>query len=183
MASDMLDVPDLPAELEGALSDLGRFRAEYRSGWALLLYMLLGLVLLVLGAGVTVFLLVVIFEEDFNGGFVHAFIFSAAMIVGGGFMCVRSVRAWGARVLIFDRCIVYVKRGHLRVFGWDEITSFQQKSPTGFWEKLVHSSYSMTLIRKDGERLTIDAYVNKAKDLGSRVELELSQRQAADEAS
>ena len=47
MASDLLD---LPPELEGALSDLGHFRAEYRAGSGVLLYLPLGFLLLVLGA-------------------------------------------------------------------------------------------------------------------------------------
>jgi hypothetical protein len=42
---------------------------------------------------------------------------------------------------------------------------------------MVHSSYWMTLRRQDGAVLRIDAYVERAKDLGSRVEQELARRQ------
>jgi hypothetical protein len=179
MASDWGDVPELPAELEGAMSDLGRFWAEYRAGWVLLWYLLLGLVLLVLGAAVTLFFVVLVIEEEFHVGLVKVIVFAAALTVGGAFMCVRSVRAWGARVLVFERCLVYLKGGKMRVFGWHEIAAFQQGSPKGWWGKLTQSSYWMTIRRSDGAVLTVDAYVERAKDLGSRVEQELARRKAA----
>jgi hypothetical protein len=178
MASDIHDLPELPAELEGAMSDLGRFRAEHRAGWGLLLYLLLGLVLLVLGAAGTVFLVMLVFDDEFHAGFAKLFVLSIALTIGGAFMCFRSVRAWGVRVLVFERCIVYLKGANMRVFGWQEIASFEHQSPKGFWGKLTQSSYWMTIRRSDGAELTIDAYVNGAKELGSHVAQELAQRKA-----
>src|SRR5579859_5392434 len=178
MSNDVTDLPDLPPELEGAMSDLGRFRAEYRAGWGLLLYMILGLVLLVVGAALT--LLLGYFAADdrhIEFGIIKVVVFTIALMVGGMFMTYRAVRAWGARVLVFERCLVFLKGGKLRVFGWHEITAFEQKSPKGYWEKMVHSSYWMTLRRQDGAVLRIDAYGERAKDLGSRVEQELARRQ------
>jgi hypothetical protein len=179
MASEWDELPELPAELEGAMSDLGRFWAEYRAGWGLLLYMLLGVLLLVLGAAATLLLVVFMVDEEFHLGFAKLFVFAVALTIGGTFMCFRSVRAWGARVLVFERCLVYLKGGKMRVFGWHEIAAFQQDSPKGLWGKLTQSSYWMTIRRSDGAVLTIDAYVERAKDLGSRVEQELARRKAA----
>jgi hypothetical protein len=179
MASEWGELPELPAELEGAMSDLGRLRAEYRAGWVLLWYLLLGLVLLVLGAAVTLFFVVLVIEEEFHVGLVKVILFAAALTVGGAVMCYRSVRAWGARVLVFERCIVHLKGSRMRVFGWHEIVSFQHDAPKGLWSKLTQSSYWMTIRRRDGAVLTIDAYVERAKELGSRVEQELAQRKAA----
>jgi hypothetical protein len=87
-------------------------------------------------------------------------------------MCFRSIRAWGTRVLLFERCLVYLKGTKMRVFGWAEITSFTQQTPTGMWGKMTQSSYLMTIRRADGAVLMIDAYVNRAKELGDRVEAE-----------
>ena len=176
MASDWGEAPEMPAELEGAMSDLGRFRAEYRAGWVLLWYLFLGLVLLVLGAAMTLFFVLLVIEEEFHFGLVKVIVFAAALSVGGAVMCFRSVRAWGARVLVFERCLVYVKGHKMRVFGWHEIVSFRHDTPKGLWGKLTHSSYWMTIRRRDGAELTIDAYVAKAKELGAGVEQEVARR-------
>jgi hypothetical protein len=157
MASDLIDLPELPAELEGAMSDLGRFRAEYRAGWGLLLYMLLGLALLVLGSGFTLVLVALVFDDHFHVGVAKLFVLSIALTIGGAFMCFRSIRAWGTRVLVFEHCLVHLKGNKMRVFGWGEITSFLQHTPTGFWGKMTQSSYVMTIRRTDGTMLTIDA--------------------------
>jgi hypothetical protein len=172
MAGDLVDLPELPAELEGAMSDLGRFRAEYRAGLGLVLYMLLGLLLLAMGGGMTLLLTALVFEDHFHVGFAKLFVLSIALTIGGGFMCFRSIRAWGTRVLLFERCLVYLKGNKMRVFGWAEIASLTKQTPTGMWGKMTQSSYLMTIRRADGAVLTIDAYVDRAKELGDRVEVE-----------
>ncbi len=181
MPSEWNDLPDLPPELEGAMSDLGTFRAEYRAGWATLLYLFLGLFLLVGGAGLTALLVYIVLDDRPDVGLVKLVFLTAALVVGGAFMCFRSVRAWGVRVLVFDRCLVFLKGGSLRVFGWDEITGFSQRTTSGMWEKMMQSSYYLTLHRRDGAMLRIDAYVGRAKELGARVQVELARRKAAAE--
>jgi hypothetical protein len=177
MSSDLTDLTDLPPELEGAASDLGRFHAEYRAGWGLLLYMLLGLVLLVLGLVLTAGIVFLAADDrNFHAGYIKLVILSIGLTIGGLFMTIRSAGAWGSRVLVFERCLVHLKRGRMRVFGWHEITAFEQKTTKGFWEKMIQSSYWMKLRRHDGEALRIDAYLHRAQDLGARVEQELARR-------
>src|SRR5260370_35687457 len=93
MASDWGDVPELPAELEGAMSDLGRFWAEYRAGGVLLWYLLLGLVLLVLGAAVGPFFVVRRLGGERHVGVVELMGFSAALTAGGAVIRLWSVPA------------------------------------------------------------------------------------------
>jgi hypothetical protein len=131
---------------------------------------------------VTLFFVLLVIEEEFHFGLVKVIVFAAALTMGGALMCYRSVRAWGARVLVFERCLVYLKGGRMRVFGWHEIVSFRHDAPKGLWGKLTQSSYWMTIRRHDGAELTVDAYVVNAKDLGSRVEQEVARHRTAAEA-
>ena len=169
MAREVFELPNLPPELEGAMSDLGEFRAEYRAGWGLLLYLLLGVGVLVFGVGLCLLMVYLVTLGHIEGHLFHGVIIALGLTIGGAFMIYRSVRAWGARVLVFDSAWFTFSAGGCAVFGWHEITSFQEKSPKGVWEKMTQSSYWVMLRRQDGAVLTIDAYIERAKDLGSGI--------------
>jgi hypothetical protein len=176
MAGDALELSDLPAELQGALPDLGPFRAEYRATWRVSVYLFLGMLLLVLGPAVAVLILILIFNRNADAHtLVHVVLWPIAISAAGGRMIYRAIRAWGVRILVFERCLVHSRRGILRVFGWSEIASFQHNSGS---QKVAARSYWMTLRRADGVELTIDDLVDRARELGNGIQLELARRQA-----
>jgi hypothetical protein len=178
MASDALELSDLPPELQGALPDLGRFRAEYRAGWRVSMYLVFGMVLLVLGPVLAALILFVTFQGIVRAhSLFHLVLWPVAISVTGGRMLFRATRAWGVRILVFERCLVHSKGGMLRVFGWAEIASFQHKAVPSAFRKAATRSYWMTLRRTDGVELTIDDLVDRAKELGDGIEVELAKRQ------
>ncbi len=175
MADDALELSDLPPELQGALPDLGQFRAEYRATWRVSMYLFLGMSLLVLGPAVAALIVLLVFKG--NGGahsLVHVVLWPIAISAAGGRMIYRAIRAWGVRILVFERCLVHSRRGILSVFGWSEIASFQHNSAS---QKTAARSYWMTLRRADGVELTIDDLVDRARELGQGIQLELAKRQ------
>jgi hypothetical protein len=166
MASAAPELRDIPLELEGALPDLGRFQAEYRAGWRVMSHLVLGL-----AAQTLAFFICVLIARAFGAG-----LMSAAVVVGieVGRTVHRSVRAWGVRVLVFEQCLVHLRAGNFRVFGWHEITSFQQQTPRPAWQKWFRGgAYWMKLRRADGAKLTIDDLVDQASELGARIQAKL----------
>jgi hypothetical protein len=180
MASEALELSNLPPELQGALPDLGQFRAEYRATWRVSMYLIFGVVLLALGPALAALILFAAFQGNVRAhSLFHVVLWPVAISVTGGRMLFRAIRAWGVRILVFERCLVHSKGGMLRVFGWAEIASFQHKAVPSAFQKKAIRSYWMTLRRADGMELTIDDFVDRAKELGDGIQAELARRQAS----
>ncbi len=146
------------------VAQLGEPTAQFAVGKRRLVrHLVLGVVLILVGAGIIAFSLFVGLAHIHSW---HIVLLGPLAFVAGVRMIVRAYRNLGLRVVVFPEGVVRVRGDDVQAFFWEDIARVWQKKNSMTWAYALHGALVFQVQRTDGTEIVFDDSLPGLNQLG-----------------